>query len=127
VINFVTHLQGRDRPMFCAGDHELIARYFVDFKRVFGFELNPFWVNISRVPMYSPIFYRGYLNPNVHSTTFENVYFAGNYRTFPSTASTGTALRSGIEAGEAILQSCGQRSELIEQSRNFRPRKMRRG
>ena len=42
-----------------------------------------------------PCFGRSFRNPPVRSASWENVYFAGNYRTFPSIVSTGTALGSG--------------------------------
>lgn len=102
-VNFVTHLNSRHRPLFSMSQEELTARYLEDFDRVFGQQLRPSWVQVSRVAMYSPIFVTGFSNPPVRSTTFENVYFAGNYRTFPSVASTGTALASGAEAARAIL------------------------
>jgi hypothetical protein len=54
--------------------------------------------------MYSPVFDRAFRNPPVQSVTWPNVYFAGNYRTFPSVASTGTALESGIVAADQILR-----------------------
>jgi hypothetical protein len=50
------------------------------------------------------------------------VYFAGNYRTFPSIASTGTAIGSGLEAGEAILGSLGRSSGLPDALSRFRAR-----
>ncbi len=102
-INFVTHLADRGDPRFSLPDDELLARYSEDCRAIFGFDLEPRWVRVNRVPMYSPIFDRGFRNPPIRSSTFENVWFAGNYRTFPSVASTGTALRSGVQAAEAIL------------------------
>ena len=109
-VNFVTHLRGRDRPLFHAPDDELLARYRDDFRAVFGFELEPFWTHIARVPMYSPVFGRSFRNPPVRSASWENVYFAGNYRTFPSIVSTGTALGSGLETAEALLGDLGART-----------------
>ena len=103
-VNFVTHLRGRDRPLFSQPDDQLLAAYRDDFRAIFGVELAPFWVNVARIPMYSPVFGRDYRNPPVRSQTWRNVYFAGNYRTFPSVASTGTALASGLEAAHAVLQ-----------------------
>jgi hypothetical protein len=100
----VTHLRGRDRPLFTQPEDQLLAAYRDDFREVFGFELSPFWVNVARIPMYSPVFGREYRNPPVRSETWRNVYFAGNYRTFPSVASTGTALASGLEAARAVLE-----------------------
>jgi len=103
-VNFVTHLHDRTRPLLGAPEEELLRRYGRDFHAVFGFDLDPFWTNVARVPMYSPIFTPSFRNPPVRSATWRNVYFAGNYRTFPSIVSTGTALSSGVEAGHAILE-----------------------
>jgi protoporphyrinogen oxidase len=102
-VNFVTHLNSHKRPFFAKPEDEILQAYFEDFRAVFGFDLDPFWVKLSRVPMYSPIITPNYRNPPVRSTRFGNVYFAGNYRTFPSVVSTGTALASGLEAAQAIL------------------------
>jgi hypothetical protein len=70
--------------------------------------------------MYSPVFYRGYRNPPLRSATFSNLYFGGNYRTFPSIVSTGTALRSGLETAQAMLQDGGGASGLLEQALRFK-------
>lgn len=119
-VNFVTHLRGRDRPLFHASDDELIGRYRDDFRAVFGFELEPFWTHVARVPMYSPVFGRGFRNPPLRSASWENVYFAGNYRTFPTIVSTGTALGSGLETGRAVLGDLGLRTELPARATAFR-------
>jgi protoporphyrinogen oxidase len=123
-VNFVTHLKGRDRPLFRAPDQELMARYSEDFRETFGFELQPFWTHITRVPMYSPVFDRGFHNPPLRSASWGNVYFAGNYRTFPSIVSTGTALGSGVATGSALLQELGQMSDLPTAIAGFRLRSM---
>jgi protoporphyrinogen oxidase len=123
-VNFVTHLRGRDRPLFHASDDELLTRYRDDFRAVFGFDLEPFWTHIARVPMYSPVFVRSFRNPPLRSASWENVYFAGNYRTFPSIVSTGTALGSGLETGRAILADLGARTDLPALAAGFRLRAM---
>ena len=123
-VNFVTHLRGRDRSLFRATDEELVARYRDDFRAVFGFDLEPFWTHVARVPMYSPVFGRGFRNPPLRSASWENVYFAGNYRTFPSIVSTGTALASGLETGAALLADLGMRTELPAQAAGFRLARM---
>ncbi len=120
VVNFVTHIQSREDSFFQQSDDELMAAYGEDFRAVFGFELKPFWTNVARVPMYSPIFYPGFRNPPPRSTTFKNVYFAGNYRTFPSIVSTGTALGSGLTAAQAILEDHGNRTDLTNAVARFR-------
>jgi protoporphyrinogen oxidase len=126
-VNFVTHLRGRDRPLFHAPDDEVLARYRDDFRAVFGVELAPLWTHIERVPMYSPVFSRGFRSPPIRSASWENVYFAGNYRTFPSIVSAGTALESGLETGEAALSDLGIRGELWSRARGFRLGSMSRG
>lgn len=123
-VNFVTHLRGRDRPLFRESDEQLMARYLQDFRAVFGFELEPFWTHVARVPMYSPVFGRSFRNPPPRSTSWENVYFAGNYRTFPSIVSTGTALGSGAETGRLLLEDLGRGSELSHAIARFRLRRM---
>ncbi len=123
-VNFVTHLRGRDRPLFQESDEQLLARYSDDFQAVFGFELKPFWTHVARVPMYSPVFGVSFRNPPVRSTSWRNVYFAGNYRTFPSIVSTGTALGSGVETGRTLLQELGGSSDLPEAISRFRLRAM---
>jgi protoporphyrinogen oxidase len=119
-LNFVNHIQSRDRPSFRRSDDEIWDGYSRDFREIFGVALDPFWTHLSRIPMYSPIFYRGYQNPPVKSTSMTNLYFAGNYRTFPSIVSTGTALASGLEAGEAILRDGGRATDLRRLARTFR-------
>ena len=119
-VNFVTHLRGRDRPLFQASDDELLARYREDFQVVFGFDLEPFWTHVARVPMYSPVFGRSFRNPPLRSASWRNLYFAGNYRTFPTIVSTGTALGSGVETGRAVLEDLGERTDLATRIGGFR-------
>jgi protoporphyrinogen oxidase len=118
-VNFVTHLNGRFRSFFARTDDELIRGYLEDFRAIFGFDLDPYWTNVARVPMYSPVFTKGYRNPPPRSKHFSNVYFAGNYRTFPSVVSTGTALLSGLETADVILADRGLQGDLALKARGF--------
>jgi protoporphyrinogen oxidase len=119
-VNFVTHLNSRTRPFFTKSEDDILGAYLDDFKAVFGFDLDPFWVKLSRVPMYSPVTTRSYRNPPVRSARFDNLYFAGNYRTFPSILSTGTALGSGLEAARALLRDRGTDTPLPDEVAAFR-------
>jgi len=119
VLNFMTHIPSRDREFFRRSDDEIVEGYREDFRKVFGKELDPSWTHISRLPLYSPVFDRGYRNLPVRSESWRNVYFAGNYRTFPSVASTGTALGSGLEAARAILEEDGRTSSLLREADAF--------
>ena len=123
-VNFVTHLRGRDRPMFRWSDQQLMDAYQQDFQRVFGAELDPLWSHVARVPMYSAVFGPGFRNMPVRSTGWPNLYFAGNYRTFPSIVSTGTALASGLEAAAVLLADRGERTDLPERAAAFHPASM---
>jgi hypothetical protein len=121
-INFVTHLKSQNSELFTMNDADLIKAYLSDFKSIFGFELQARWFNIARVPEYSPILYQNFQNPPIQSSQFKNVYFAGNYRSFPSIVSTGSALSSGVETGQLILQQHGQSSNIPDKLENFRLR-----
>jgi len=123
-INFVTHLPSRDHVDFGLSDNEIWDGYLKDFKSVFGFDLKPDWKRLLRLPLYSPVFHRGYRNPAVRSESWPQLYFAGNYRTFPSIASTGTALASGVEAAEACLKTIGERCTISDQISQFKLRSM---
>ncbi len=123
----MTHVPSRDHEFFHRSDARLIDGYLDDFRRIFGFDLQPFWSHLTRLPMYSPVFLRGYRNPPLRSVSYRNLYFAGNYRTFPSIASTGTALDSGLQAAAALLEDHGSRSEMAAAARRFRLRSMPRG
>jgi protoporphyrinogen oxidase len=126
-LNFMSHVPSRNRALFQLADDELLAAYADDFHDLFGFRLEPSWTHISRLPLYSPVFYRGYRNPPLRSRTWTNVYFAGNYRTFPSIASTGTALGSGLDAATAALGDHGGATDLPAAVAAFRLRSMPRG
>jgi protoporphyrinogen oxidase len=119
-VNFVTHLNNRTRPFFAMPEDQMLAAYLDDFRTIFGFDLDPFWVKLSRVPMYSPVITPNYRNPPVRSARFDNVYFAGNYRTFPSIVSTGTALASGLEAAQSVLSDRGTSTPLPKEVAAFR-------
>jgi protoporphyrinogen oxidase len=126
-VNFVTHLPDRQHTAYGRSDDELVSGYLDDFRRLFGFDLDPFWTHLNRLPMYSPVFHPDYRNPPAKSTTFGNLYFAGNYRTFPSIASTGTALASGVTAAAALIADQGGQSALPQAIDRFRLAGMPRG
>jgi protoporphyrinogen oxidase len=101
--NFVTHLPGLTDPRFRLSDAELLEGYLSDYRRVFGSDLQPSWMRVSRVPYYSPVFVRDFSPPAMRSTSITNVYFAGNHTASPSIASTGTALASGLATAAQVL------------------------
>jgi protoporphyrinogen oxidase len=123
-VNLMTHLQSRHHEQFSWPDQRLLAEYHRRFAEIFGFDLRPKWTRILRIPMYSPVLVRGFRNPPVRSATWENLWFAGNWRTFPSILSTGTALWSGLVAARALLRERGQDSALAGAAESYRLRKM---
>lgn len=102
-LNFITHLSGSNRPLFSISEPDLLARYKRDYQAVFGIDLVLDWWHLSRIPTYSPVFFRDYKNPEIRCESWDNLYLTGNYRTYPSVASTGTALRSGLETATSVL------------------------
>lgn len=126
-LNFVTHVPSRNDAVFGYSDEEIWSGYRRDFEQVFGFELEPLWTTLKRLPLYSPVFHHGYRNPPVCSRSWPQVYFAGNYRTFPSIASTGTALRSGVDAATALLEQLGRATPVPMEIDGFRAPRMLRG
>ena len=129
VLNFMTHLPSRRHPFFAQSDAATVADYLADFRRVFAREprcesvrdWTPSWSQVSRLAMYSPVFHRDYRNPPVRSRGFRNLFFAGNQRTFPSIASTGTALRSGLEAAAALASGYEAAVPTLAAVAAFRP------
>ncbi len=118
-LNFVTHVHSRRDEFFQRSDEEIWRGYERDFRGLFGFELEPTWTHLARMPMYSPVLVRGYRNPPVRSQSWKNLYFAGNYRTYPSTVTTGTALYSGLETGRAILRDSGIAFDPLRAANDF--------
>ena len=102
-LNFITHLRSPASPLFRMDQGELVDRYLADFRTVFGLDLQLDWMHLSRIAGYSPVFTPDYRNPDVHGGSWENLYLTGNYRTYPSVASTGTALQAGLETAGVVL------------------------
>src|SRR5207248_8557705 len=103
-LNFVTHLRSPASTLFRLDEGELVARYLDDYRTVFGLDLQLDWHHLSRIAGYSPVFTPEYRNPDIHAGSWENLYLTGNYRSYPSVASTGTALQTGLETAGVVLE-----------------------
>lgn len=79
--------------------------YLKDYRELFGDQIEPEWSHTSRISHYSPVFVHGYANPAVTHPKLSNLFLAGNHRTFPVLATTGSAMGSGIEAARAAMDS----------------------
>jgi protoporphyrinogen oxidase len=105
LVNFVTHLgASTGDALYRASDDAITERYLEDHRRCFGQRLEPLWARVSRIGHYSPVFHHGYRNPPAASPSTPNLFFAGNYRTFPRITSTGQALDSGEEVAGAVVR-----------------------
>lgn len=93
---------------------EIEQTYRTDFERCFSIQLEPEWSHTSRVPYYSPVFVDGYTNPPVTHCQLRNLFLAGNHRTFPVLATTGSAMGSGMEAAEAAIQLLAKTPRAVE-------------
>lgn len=103
LLNFATHVGDPGAPsLLSRGEDEIVAAYLSDFQRRFGVALTPRWAQVSRIRHYSPIFVRAYRNPPIRVPELGNLYLAGNYRTCPTLASTGTAIASGLQCARLL-------------------------
>lgn len=84
-------------------DETIKKEYLGSIKKYFP-TLNPLWVKVFREKYAEPVYdkyYSSYM-PEVRSTV-EGLYFAGIQITFPKIRNINTALDSGIEAAEKIV------------------------
>jgi protoporphyrinogen oxidase len=100
ILNFFTNVD-RGSELLKKSDDELIATYKKEYKEIYGEELKINWYKINRIPYVSAKFVKGYRNPAIQ-TKIDNLLLAGNYRSYPSVTSTGTAIQTGIEAAELL-------------------------
>jgi hypothetical protein len=115
VLNFCTHIKDRGPgSMLRCEPAEIESRYMADFEDCFGIKLEPEWTHTSRIPFYSPVFVSGYTNPPVRSSRLQNLFFAGNHRTFPVLATTGSAMGSGWEAAAEIIRTLAVTPKQVE-------------
>jgi protoporphyrinogen oxidase len=106
-VNLVTHSRSPESDLFAQSDDAIVARHERDLHRLVGVPTEIAWRVVNKVRLYSPILGPHYANPPVRSESRPRVFFAGNYRTYPSVVSTGTAMASGFEAAAALLDAAG--------------------
>ena len=102
IMNFFTNVD-RGSKLLQKSDEELMKIYEKEYKEIYGEELKYNWYKINRIPYVSAKFVKGYKNPKIQ-TKINNLLLAGNYRSYPSVTSTGTAIQTGIEAAELLLK-----------------------
>ncbi len=110
VLNFCTHMRDRGPgSMLNQTPEQIEQRFLADFHTRFGIRLKPAWAHTSQIPFYSPVFVKGYKNPPETSPIYKNLRFAGNFRTFPVLATTGSAMGSGWSVGRTVCRALGAR------------------
>ena len=104
LLNFCTHVRDRSAGSMLRWKVDQVEElYRADFQRQFGMSITPEWSHTSQIQHYSPVFVHGYQNPPVRHGLLQNLFLAGNHRTFPVLATTGSAMGSGMEAATAAL------------------------
>ncbi len=85
-------------------DEEIKKEYLASIKKYFS-QLNPLWVKVFREKYAEPVYDKDYVKymPDVRSDV-DGLYFAGIQITFPKIRNINTALESGIEAAEKIVE-----------------------
>lgn len=117
VLNFCTHVRDRGPGSLLQQPVTKIEeRYLADFESRFGVRIQPNWIHTSQIPYYSPVFSRGYQNPPERSPTLDNLRFAGNFRTFPVLATTGSAMGSGWTTGQSVCQALDAKLHVDEEA-----------
>lgn len=89
-------------------DEEIKKEYIAAIKKYFP-ALNPLWVKVFREKYAEPVYDKDYSSymPEVWSG-IDGLYFAGIQITFPRIRNMNTALESGIEAAEKIIDDCAK-------------------
>jgi len=103
LLNFATYLGASD-PFGWEGltGDQVLERYVAAFHVCFGVPIDPVWYHLERIPCYTPVYRPGFAVAPVRSERLSNLYFAGNFRTFPRVATTGSAILSGEAAAAAV-------------------------
>lgn len=103
VLNFFTTLTPKNDYLRGKSADELLKIYQNDFKKIFGFTLEPIWRHLTLIKNYSPKFLTNYKNPEYRGY-IKGFYFAGNYLTYPIITSTGNAIASGEKTANYIIK-----------------------
>lgn len=101
ILNFFTNVN-HNSELLKLSDEELLKSYKDTYKKIYGNELIINWFKINRIPFVSAKYVRGYKNPSI-KTSVNGLFLSGNFMSYPSVTSTGTAISTGIETAEFII------------------------
>jgi hypothetical protein len=103
LLNFVTHgIARRDRGWWERTPQQVLEASLDALQAATGSRPEPVWFQLTKLPFYTPLYVPGFRVPPARSPHVDNLYFAGNYTTFPEVATTGMAMRSGQRAAAAL-------------------------
>lgn len=100
ILNFFTNVDHGSTAEY--SDEELIESYKSTYKKIYHEDLQINWYKINRIPFVSAKYVKGYKNPNI-KTKVKGLFLTGNYMSYPSVTSTGTAIDTGIETANTII------------------------
>jgi protoporphyrinogen oxidase len=102
ILNFFTNVD-HGSPLLQKPDDGLLNECRSTYEAVYGEPLSINWFRVNRIPYVSAKYVRGYRNPAVR-TDIAGLYLCGNYMSYPSVTSTGTAIETGHAAARAIME-----------------------
>lgn len=100
ILNFFTNVN--HGSITDKSDEELIASYKETYKKIYHEELHINWYKINRIPFVSAKYVKGYQNPSAR-TKVQGLYLTGNFMSYPSVTSTGTAIQAGRDTAKVII------------------------
>ena len=108
VMYIITYMKHGEDFWFKSEDE--IKKTYIDYaERIFpGFKQAIEWERLAKLEWVEAIYDMDYENPLI--TDGSGFYFAGIYRFFPKIRNIASALESGIEAAEKILEDFGSKS-----------------
>lgn len=101
ILNFFTNVDHGSALKY--SDSELIQSYCDTYKKIYNEELKIDWYKINRIPYVSAKYIKGYKNPNIR-TKVSGLYLTGNFMSYPSVTSTGTAIDAGNKTANVIIK-----------------------
>lgn len=107
ILNFFTNVD-HGSPLLKRPDEELLADYQRSYDAIYGGSLTVNWFKVNRIPFVSAKYVKGYRNPAAR-TGLDGLYLCGNYMSYPSVTSTGTAIATGLDAARAVMDDRRQR------------------
>lgn len=101
ILNFFTNVEHNSKLLHMS-EEELIKSYQETYYKLYGVELAINWYKVNKIPFVSAKYVKGYQNPPAR-TKVTGLYLSGNYMSYPSVTSTGTAITTGKQTAKVII------------------------